>query len=208
MPTEKGELVRAKADDMSRASRLPVVGVMGSGVEPHEELASVVGRAIAEAGCHLLTGGGGGVMEAVARAFCAEPERRGLSIGVVRAADASALELRGGRRVWRGRGPNPWVEIPIRTHLPLSGVQGKDPLSRNPINVLSSDLVVVLPGGPGTRTELELAREFGRPVVLFLGKGGEVDGRGAGALMAGGASGLELAEDLTGLRRALGRLQS
>jgi len=188
--------------------RLPVVGVMGSGVEPHEELAATAGRAIAEAGCHLLTGGGGGVMEAVARAFCAVPGRRGLSLGVVRAADASALELRDGRRVWRGLGPNPWVEIPIRTHLPLSGVQGKDPLSRNSINVLSSDLVVVLPGGPGTRTELELALEFGRPVVLFLGRDGTVDGRRAGELVGGGTPGLEAAEDQHALRSALNRLRS
>jgi predicted Rossmann-fold nucleotide-binding protein len=32
--------------------------------------------------------------------------------------------------------------------------------------VLSADVVVVLPGGAGTRTELELARRYGKPVVV------------------------------------------
>jgi len=49
-----------------------VVGVMGSGKElEHEEkrLAREVGTAIAKLGYHLLTGGGGGSMEAVGEAF-------------------------------------------------------------------------------------------------------------------------------------------
>jgi len=51
-----------------------IVGVMASGKkEPLEDeekrLANKVGTAIAELGYHLLTGGGGGSMEAVGQAF-------------------------------------------------------------------------------------------------------------------------------------------
>ncbi|HUT02907.1 MAG TPA: DNA-binding protein, partial [bacterium] len=45
--------------------RLPIVGVLGSGSEPHEEKAKPLGEWLAREGVHLLTGGGGGVMEAV-----------------------------------------------------------------------------------------------------------------------------------------------
>lgn len=43
------------------------------------------------------------------------------------------------------------------------------PGSRNSINILTSDVVVALPGGPGTCSEVELAREHGVPLALFLG---------------------------------------
>lgn len=133
-------------------TRLPVVGVMGSGTAEHAALAEAAGRVIARLGCHLLTGGHGGVMRAASRAFVREPGRRGLCIGVLKA----------------GGEPNEFVELPIRTHLPLSGEQGTDPMSRNHVNVLTADALVFLPGGGGTRSELELAFRYGRPVVLFL----------------------------------------
>lgn len=43
--------------------------------------------------------------------------------------------------------PNPWVEVPLVTHLPLSEPRGTEPLSRNHIIVLSSAAVIALPGG-------------------------------------------------------------
>jgi uncharacterized protein (TIGR00725 family) len=142
--------------------RRAIVGVMGSGVDRHEDLAAPLGRWIAEHGHHLLTGGGAGVMEAVSEAFARVPGRVGLAIGVLKAMlDAQ------GRVV--PRTPNPFVDIAIRTHLPLSGDEGTAPLSRNHINVLSADLVVGLPGGGGTRSEMELALRYERPVVAFLG---------------------------------------
>src|SRR4029077_2771223 len=110
----------------------------------------------------LLTGGGAGVMEAVSEAFARVPGRVGLAIGVLKAM----LDAQG--RVGP-RTPNPFVDIAIRTQLPLSGDEGTAPLSRNHINVLSADLVVGLPGGGGTRSEMELALRYERPVVAFLG---------------------------------------
>ncbi len=149
--------------------RRKVVGVMGSGSSAHPELSVEVGRAVARLGCHLLTGGGGGVMSAVARAFCETAPREGLSIGILTgrttASSAAGREL----LTHSSAGPNPWVEIPIRTHLPLSGSQGRETQSRNHINVLSSDALVALPGGAGTYSEVTLRIDYGGKVILFLG---------------------------------------
>lgn len=143
---------------MAHVVRRKVVGVMGSGSEEHEALAAPLGRLVARLGAHLLTGGGEGVMRAVSRAFCETTERRGASIGVLPA----------GARGY----PNEWVEITIRTHLPYSGERGTDPLSRNHINVLSSDAVVALPGAAGTASEVRLALQYGTPLIAFLGEDG------------------------------------
>jgi len=143
-----------------RPGRLPVVGVVGSGSEPHPELAVPLGRWLAAEGVHLLTGGGGGVMEAVSRAFAEMPERRGLVLGVLPGDPSSGLAPRGY--------PNPWVDVAVRTHLPHSGRLGTDPLSRNHINVLTADVLVALPGGAGTASEVTLAVAYGRPVIAFL----------------------------------------
>jgi predicted Rossmann-fold nucleotide-binding protein len=150
-------------------ARRKIIGVMGSGAREFADLAEPAGRVIARGGYHLLTGGGDGVMTATARAFVAVADRRGLSLGIVRADGVEHLGEHTRRRRYRPRGPNGYVEVPILTHLPYSGSQGKHDLSRNHINVLTASLVVVLPGGAGTATELELALEYGRPVVLFLG---------------------------------------
>ena len=69
--------------------RIPVVGIMGSGTHPHIHLAQPLGRALAWMRVHLLTGGGGGVMEAASRAFFGVAARSGLVIGILPAADAS-----------------------------------------------------------------------------------------------------------------------
>ncbi len=142
--------------------RLPVVGVMGSGTQAHVDKAEPLGRWLAGLGVHLLTGGGPGVMAAASRAFAETPGRAGWVIGIV----PGEVTPQGYRP--RAGYPNPWVEIPILTHLPLSGAQGMDPRSRNHINVLSATVVVALPGGSGTASEVGLALRYGRPVVAWL----------------------------------------
>lgn len=192
--------------DPSFGRRERIVGVMGSSEESHTELAVAVGRMLATEGWHLLTGGGGGVMAAVSEAFASVPKRRGKVIGVMRAAgDARTVATVEARRNYAlKRAPNPWVEIPVYTHLPLSGEEGKDPLSRNHINVLTADAVVVLPGGSGTLSELELAVEYGWPVLLCLG-GETVGGHDAAALVRRFGTALTTADDLSGLRNQLRR---
>ena len=140
--------------------KLPVIGVMGSGKEPHGQKAQLLGRWLADEGVHLLTGGGRGVMTAVSRAFSEVEGRRGRVIGVLPGTEGEERSKTGY--------PNPWVEIPIYTHLVFSGKQGEDVLSRNHINVLSSDVVIALPGSSGTSSEVALAVSHGRPVVCYL----------------------------------------
>lgn len=141
-------------------NRRPIVGVMGSGTEMYRDRAEEVGRWLAGEGVHLLTGGGGGVMTSVSRAFCETRKREGLVIGILPGQMGSS-EPKAGY-------PNPYVEIPIFTHLPLSGSAGTEALSRNHINVLSSDVVIVFPGSSGTASEVSLAQKYGRKLVAYL----------------------------------------
>jgi uncharacterized protein (TIGR00725 family) len=142
---------------------------MGSGSQEHSERAEPLGEWLATEGVHLLTGGGGGVMEAVSRAFHEVQGRAGCVIGILPAAHAREGPPRPGRGY-----PNPWVEIPIYTHLPETGRQGTHPLSRNHINVLSSDVVIALPGSAGTASEISLALRYGRPVVAYLSRRSDI----------------------------------
>lgn len=164
---------------MSVSPRRPIVGVMGSGVQPHTERASQVGAWLARAGVHLLTGGGRGVMHSVSQAFAQTTSRRGLVIGIIpSAAHDPASSPKAGY-------PNPWVEIPIYTHLALSGERGTEPLSRNHINILSSDVLIALPGGPGTASEVALALRYGRPLVAYLDAPTDIAGLPAQAVVEG-----------------------
>jgi predicted Rossmann-fold nucleotide-binding protein len=144
--------------------RRPVVGVMGSSSQAFEDLAAPLGRWLASAGVHLLTGGGVGTMEAVSRAFAEVRPRVGVVIGVLPA------DLPDGIAVPRAGYPNPSVELAIFTHLPLSGISGTDARSRNHINVLSSDVVIVLPGNEGTESEMTLAVRYRKPVIAYFGE--------------------------------------
>jgi uncharacterized protein (TIGR00725 family) len=148
--------------------RIAIVGVMGSGTEPHTERAEPLGRLLARRGVHLLTGGGGGVMSSVSRAFFEMRNRKGNVIGIL-PSDPDGPRPRPATGY-----PNDWVEIPIRTHLPFSGTRGTDPLSRNHINVLTSDVIVALPGGAGTASEATLAVAYGRPIVAFVESRSEI----------------------------------
>ena len=144
--------------------RRKIVGVMG-GKTDFPELTLPLGRLIARLGYHLLTGAGGGVMEGVSRAYFESENRKGLVLGVVRSTvpcDDITVE----HREYIPNMVNPWVEIPIYTHLHLSSTSC---LSRNHINVLSSDVVIGLPGKEGTASEIELAMQYGTPVIIFVG---------------------------------------
>lgn len=97
-------------------------------------------------------------MGAVSEAFSDTLDRQGLVLGIV-PGDGGAP--------WPGY-PNPWVEIPIFTHLGFGGEHGTDLRSRNHINILSSDVVVALPGAEGTASEVHLAVQYKKPVVAFV----------------------------------------
>lgn len=135
---------------------------MGSGSDEHRDLAEPLGAWLATQKVHLLNGGGAGVMTAVSRAFVGVPKRQGRVIGI----------LPGWGRPGSGEPlpgyPNEWIEIPIRTHLPLRGTAGAGAQSRNPINVLSSDVIVALPGSAGTASEVALALRYRKPIIAWV----------------------------------------
>ncbi len=124
-------------------ARKPVVGVMG-GSEVSTEVAAMaeaLGGGIAERGWVLLNGGrSAGVMAASARGA---HEAGGLVVGVLPQATQDP-------------GVSEDLDVAIFTGMGDA---------RNAINVASSDVVVVLPGGPGTLSELALALKAGKPVV-------------------------------------------
>jgi predicted Rossmann-fold nucleotide-binding protein len=70
--------------------------------------------------------------------------------------------------------------------------------------VLTSDAVVVLPGNAGTKTELDLALQYGRPTILFIGKY-RLHGRTADDLQEQHAGRLQIANDKTELSARLRR---
>lgn len=147
--------------------RKPRVGVIGSGTEKHLHLSKPLGQWLAEQDCDLISGGGGGVMEAVSRAFAEVSGRKGNIIGIIPAAGpCDSPKARSAYTPPHGY-PNTWVDIPIYTHLHLSGDSGKEIASRNHIVILSADVIVAFPGGEGTRSEIQLALEYGKKLLIL-----------------------------------------
>lgn len=118
-----------------------IIGVMGGAIASEETIAAAfeLGRLIAQSGWVLLNGGrDAGVMEASTRGA---HEADGLVVGIL---PTDTLV---------GAGP---VDIAIPTGMGDA---------RNMINVLSSRVVVALPGGAGTVSEIALALKVGRTVI-------------------------------------------
>ncbi len=103
------------------------------------EMAEEVGTKLAQAGCAVVCGGRGGVMEAVCRGA---RQAGGTTIGILPGYDASEA--------------NQWVEHRIPTGLGHA---------RNAIVVASGDAVIAVGGGFGTLSEIGLALKMGKRVV-------------------------------------------
>jgi uncharacterized protein (TIGR00725 family) len=159
LETGSPEITRAPAGGPQLAA--VTVGVMGSGINEHRQLAEPLGELLASLHVNLLTGAGGGVMRAVARGYSRVARTTGISIGIV-PCESLAERSRPGAGY-----PNEFVELPILTHLPLSGVQGTHDLSRNHVNVLTPAVIIVLPGAAGTASEVALALRYRKPVAIF-----------------------------------------
>jgi uncharacterized protein (TIGR00725 family) len=141
---------------------------MGSHADAHRERSEVVGQWVAGQGYHLLTGAGEGVMSAVSQAFAEVADRAGRVIGIVPSVqeDPARPSVPGY--------PNPWVEIPIFTHLGVGVPTGDNLRSRNHINILTASAIILLPGGDGTASEGRLALRYGKPCVGFLQTSDEI----------------------------------
>jgi uncharacterized protein (TIGR00725 family) len=117
------------------------IAVVGSGDAAEAELAVAeeVGAAVAAAGCGLVCGGLGGVMEAACRGA---RSRGGLTVGILPGLDREEA--------------NGWVLVALPTGL------GE---ARNALVVRAADAVVAVGGGWGTLSEIALALKAGLPVV-------------------------------------------
>ena len=122
-----------------------VVGVMGSGRhlgEAEQSRAYRLGGLIARHGWVLLTGGSAaGVMNAASHGA---HDAGGLVVGVLKSD--------------RGTEASPYLDVAIRTGMGDA---------RNVVNVLSSDVVIALPGGAGTISEVALALKSGKTVIAL-----------------------------------------
>jgi uncharacterized protein (TIGR00725 family) len=155
---------------MTSAIRLPIVGVIGSGSDAHQDRAAALGGWLAGQGVHLVTGGGQGVMAAVSRAFAEAPVRQGLVLGIIPCGAEHAAETP------KHGYPNSWIEVPIYTHLHRSGLEGEHPGSRNHLVVLTATVLVALPGGVGTASEVRLALRYQKPLIAYLNARDEIPG--------------------------------
>jgi uncharacterized protein (TIGR00725 family) len=102
-------------------------------------VAEEVGAAVAAAGCGLVCGGLGGVMEAACRGA---RSRGGLTVGILPGLDREQA--------------NGWVLVALPTGL------GE---ARNALVVRAADALVAVGGGWGTLSEIALALKAGLPVI-------------------------------------------
>ena len=138
------------------------IGVMGSASAA--ETAAVVklcrelGRAVAEAGCCLLTGACPGLPH---EAVLGAKQAGGHVVGI-----SPAASLR--EHVDVHRSPYHEYDVLIFTGLGLMG--------RELINIRSSDIIVVVGGRSGTLGEFAIAYEEGKLIGVLTGTGGITDG--------------------------------
>jgi uncharacterized protein (TIGR00725 family) len=139
-----------------------IIGVMGAGAEEWNEFAEPLGRLIAAKGFDLLTGGGTGVMTSVSRAYKQSGFASGRTIGII-----PTIKNADGSYTPKDNYPNEYIDIPILT--PLGVFDGTDPnqVSRNWVNIMTSHAIIALPGSKGTKNEILLALQFGKPTLLF-----------------------------------------
>lgn len=143
--------------------KAPVIGVMGSRKQGWDAYAAPLGQLIAQRGYHLLTGGGAGVMTAVAKAFVEAPDRKGVCLGVCPILGSSYK----GQPLSTEEFPNPYIEVPLVVPLDARSQNDAVPYSRNLANVMTAQALVFLPGSHGTKNEVSYALLYNKPIMLF-----------------------------------------
>src|ERR1700712_2315939 len=122
-----------------------IIGVIGPGenaTPDNNKVAYELGKAIANEGWATLTGGRSfGVMDA---ALKGASENKGLTIGILSSASPKGSSMYADIRIVTGMG---------------SG--------RNLINILTSDVIVVVGMSPGTASEVALAVKNDRRIILL-----------------------------------------
>jgi len=124
-----------------------VIGNNDNGCTPEsEKLAYDVGSEVAESNSVLITGGLGGVMRAACRGA---QESGGITVGIIPQDDPSHA--------------NEFCDIVIPSGMGLT---------RDFLNALSADGVIVIGGGSGTLSEICAAYMYKKPIVALKNSGG------------------------------------
>ena len=127
-----------------------VIGHNTKGCTPeHEKIAYDVGAEIAKSDSVLITGGLGGVMTAAAHGA---KDANGLTVGIIPQDDASLA--------------NEFCDIVIPTGMGLT---------RDFLNALSADGVIIVGGGSGTLSETCAAYMHKKPMVAIRNLNGSID---------------------------------
>lgn len=124
-----------------------LIGVIGSSQAPKlvQEVSFEVGRQIIRAGFSLICGGLHGVMEAACKGAATEAgQGSGRIIGILPGTQKSDA--------------NPYVDIIIPTGIGYA---------RNMIIACSSDAVIAISGGCGTLSEVSMAWQYEKPIIVI-----------------------------------------
>lgn len=127
------------------------IGIMGASKadEPLARLAEQAGRAVANVGAALVTGGRGGIMEAASRG-CAQAG--GTVIAVTPYTDMYEV--------------NEWAHYVIPTGMGWA---------RNCVSAISGDVIILVGGSAGTLSEAAFAWMHNRPIIALRQSGGWAD---------------------------------
>ena len=134
---------------MVKKRQILVIGHNTNGCTPkHEKIAYDVGVEIAKSNSVLLTGGLGGVMSAASHGA---KDANGLTIGIIPQDDAALA--------------NEFCDIVIPTGMGLT---------RDFLNALSADGIIIVGGGSGTLSEVCAAYMHKKPMVAIRNLNGPV----------------------------------
>jgi len=135
--------------------RFPQVSVIGNAKLENtreKELCLTLGRGLSSAGYSVVCGGLGGVMTFVCKGFKEIQTHENQTIGILPSYDHDSA--------------NPYIDIVIATGLDVG---------RNQIVVASGFAVIAIGGGAGTLSEIAIASQINKPVILLKGAGGWAD---------------------------------
>ena len=135
---------------MTRKRQILVIGHNTKGCTPeHEKIAYEVGAEVAKSDSVLITGGLGGVMNAASHGA---RDANGLTVGIIPQDDATLA--------------NEYCDIVIPTGMGLT---------RDFLNALTADGVIIVGGGSGTLSETCAAYMHRKPMVAIRNLGSSVD---------------------------------
>ncbi len=135
---------------MTKKRQILVVGNNTNGCTPkHEKIAYEVGSEIAKSDSVLITGGLGGVMTAASHGA---HDANGLTVGIIPQDDATMA--------------NEFCDIVIPTGMGLT---------RDFLNALTADGVIIVGGGSGTLSEVCAAYMYKKPMVAIRNTGGSIE---------------------------------